>query len=61
MTKVERPEINLDNIEAMYRYYDNAKPNERAQRLLISASSAMYKPEISYDDDAARAIQVAAE
>lgn len=52
-----RPDVRLDNIEPLYGYYDNIAPNVVAQKALLAASAAVYRPQVSYDEGARERIE----
>lgn len=56
MGSKERPPINLDDLGTLYEYYHDLQPNTLAQKALLAASAAAYKPQISYDEGAEEAI-----
>lgn len=57
----QRPDVQLDNIESLYGYYDNLEPNVIAQKALLAASAAVYRPHISYDEGASERIEALTE
>ncbi len=51
-----RPSIELPNHKTVYEFYESYNPSQRTSRVLHGAMSRIFKPEVTYVDDAKQKI-----
>jgi hypothetical protein len=58
---MKRPEVTLENYQAVYEFYDQYEPSARAQRAAHLILNLMYHPHVAFADDTDIQLEQAAE
>ncbi len=54
---MKRPEVVLENCEAVYDYYQDREPNENVAKFLHGVFGKIYRPDVTYDFGAPTVIE----